>query len=100
MSEVGEVEEITDEVVMAFGSRFESETAVVVVENPVSAGRSFPSIPKSACFRLRLERSKKATKHMSAMSTTPPPTAPPMMALVEALEDVFLFHDLLLWLWR
>ena len=93
MSEIGEVEETMDE---AFGSRSESGTAVAVVVK----GRSFPSVLVPACFRLRLQHSKKATIDMSAMSVTPPPTAPPMMALVGALDEVFLFHDLLLWLWR
>jgi hypothetical protein len=93
-SEVGEVEEIMDELVMAFGGRFESETIGAVVENPVSWKSSFPG-PNPVRFRLR---SRKAAKHMSAMSATPPPTAPPIMALVGALlrEEVFLFHDLVL----
>ena len=82
-----------DKVGMEFGGRFESETIGAVVENSVSWKSSFPG-PNSVRFRLR---SRKATKHMSAMSATPPPTAPPMMALVGALLlEVFLFDNLLL----
>jgi len=92
MREVGEVEETMDGAVMAFGGRFESETVGAVVENPVSGESLLPGLSP---VLLRL-RSRKVTKHMSAMSATPPPTAPPMMALVEALEEVFLFHYLLL----
>jgi len=81
-----------DEVAMAFGGRFEFGTIGAVVENPVSGKSSFPG-PLPVRFRLR---SRKATKHVSAMSATPPPTAPPMIALFGVLEEVFLFHNLLL----
>lgn len=83
-----------DEVVMAFGDRFEFETIGAVVENLVSWKSS---LPRSLPVRFRL-RSRKTAKHMSAISITPPPTAPPIMALVGALllEEVFLSHDLLL----
>ena len=93
MCEVGGVEETMHVVAMAFGGWFEFKTVGAVVENPVLGNCSFPG-PDPVRFRLRCSR--KATKHMSAMSATPPPTAPPMMALVGTLEEVFLFHDLLL----
>jgi len=78
-----------DEADMVFGGWFETEMIGAVVESPVSGKSSLPG-PEPVRFRLR---SRKATKHVSAMSATAPPTAPPMMALVGALEEVFLFHD-------
>jgi len=44
-----------DEVVMAFGGRFESETVGGIVENPVSGKSSFPG-PLPVRFRCTVER--------------------------------------------
>jgi hypothetical protein len=86
-----------DEVFMAFGNRFEPEAVGTVVEISISGKSTFFSARNLVCFRLRLRCIRKATKPMNAMSATPPPTAPPIMALVEVLEEeVFLFHGLVL----